>query len=179
MNPIPSPRWKSNSMELFVLQETDVTDEYVAWLNNSEVNRFLECRFTIHDKDNVRDFIRTNLADPASLFCGIRTSILSGKHVGNIKLSLIDKHHGLAEVGIMIGDEAAWGHGIGTEAIRMISEIAHHELGLRKLTAGCYSSNAGSRIAFQRAGFEISGERKEHFLLNGNPEALILLDLIL
>jgi ribosomal-protein-alanine N-acetyltransferase len=176
MNPPISPRWNSDSVELFVMHESDVTDDYVKWLNDPLVNRFLESRFQVQDKKSVSEFVRANYNSSNSLFCGIRAVDLSRKHIGNIKLSPIDMNHGLAQVGIMIGDESARGKGIGTEAIRIISDIARHDLGLRKLTAGCYSSNVGSLIAFQRAGFEVVAERRAHFLLNGNPEALILME---
>ena len=179
MNPIPTPLWKTSAVELFVLQETDVTDEYVGWLNNPRVNRFLECRFAVHTRESVREFVRGHLLDPSSLFCGIRSGAHSWKHVGNIKLSPIDRNHGLGEVGVIIGDENAWGKGIGTEAIRIMSGIARSELGLRKLVAGCYGSNVGSQIAFQRAGFEIACRLNDHFLLDGKTEPLVLMERLL
>ena len=179
MNPTPTPLWKTPAVELFVLQETDVTEDYVGWLNNPDVNRFLESRFAVHTRESVREFVRGHLLDPASLFCGIRSGAHSWKHVGNIKLSPIDRHHRIAELGIMIGDEFAWGKGIGTEAIRVMAGIARSELGLRKLTAGAYGSNAGSLIAFQRAGFEIACRLNDHFLLDGKPEPLVLMERLL
>ena len=179
MNPIPTSLWKTAAVELFVLQESDVTDDYVGWLNNPRVNRFLESRFEVHTRESVREFVRGHLFDPASLFCGIRSGAHSLKHVGNIKLSPIDRNHRIAELGIMIGDESAWGKGIGTEAIRVMAGIARSELGLRKLTAGCYGSNTGSLIAFQRAGFEIACRLKDHFLLDEKTEPLVFLERLL
>ncbi len=75
----------------------------------------------------------------------------------------------------MIGDREAWGRGIGSEAIRVMVDIARDELGLRKLTAGCYASNVGSSRAFEKAGFHVEGRRAGHFLLDGRPEDLVLM----
>lgn len=166
-------RWSDDLVELFLLEPAHANDAYVGWLNDREVNRFLESRFTTHDVLSVRSFIQSALDSDQVLFLGIRSRAL-GRHVGNIKIA-IDPHHGRGEVGIMIGDREAWGHGIGTAAIRTVSAIAGSELRLRRLTAGCYGSNAGSARAFEKAGFQIEAVRRGHFLLDGRPEDLILL----
>lgn len=41
------------------LDETGVTDRYVAWLNDPDVNRFVEARFTPQAHDSVRAFVRS------------------------------------------------------------------------------------------------------------------------
>jgi len=179
MNRIPTPLWKTAAVELFVLQETDVTDEYVGWLNNPDVNRFLECRFAVHTPESVREFVRGHLLDPASLFCGIRSVAHSYRHVGNIKLSPIEWNHGQAEVGIMIGDKTIWGKGIGTEAIRVMANIARSELGLHKLSAGLYGSNIASQTAFRRAGFKAICQQQDDVVMNDKIETVVRLDCLL
>jgi ribosomal-protein-alanine N-acetyltransferase len=167
-------RWKTDTIECFLLEPDLVTQSYADWLNDPAINRFLESRFIVHDLAGVRQFVEAQLADPNTVFLGIR-SLALGRHVGNIKLSAIDRHHGLGEIGIMIGDRGAWGQGVGADAIRIIVQVAQHELGLRKLTAGCYGSNVGSARAFLKAGFSIEGTRPAHFLLDGRPEDLTLM----
>jgi len=174
MQATATPRWRTELIECFLLEQQHASEEYVGWLNDREVNRYLESRFTIQDLASVRAFIETALADERILFLGIRCPAL-GRHVGNIKLGPIDRRHGLGEVGIMIGDRQAWGRGIASAAIACIADIAQHELGLRKLTAGCYASNKGSARAFEKAGFQVEGVRRDHFLLDGRPEDLILM----
>lgn len=170
----PTPRWRTDVVECFLLEPDLVSDDYVAWLNDPEVNRFLESRFQVQTLEGVREFVARQLADPRSLFLGIR-SVELGRHVGNVKISPIVREHGLGEIGIMIGDRDAWGRGVATEALRVIAAIARHELGLRKLTAGCYESNGGSTRAFLKAGFHIEATRPDHFLLDGEPEDFILM----
>jgi [ribosomal protein S5]-alanine N-acetyltransferase len=170
----PTPRWRTDVIECFLLEPHLVTEEYVGWLNDPEVNRFLESRFSVQTLEGVRDFVARQLEDPRTLFLGIR-SLELGRHVGNVKISPISPPHGLGEVGIMIGDREAWGRGIATEALRLIAEIARNELGLRKLTAGCYKSNGGSIGAFLKAGFHIEATRPDHFLLEGAPDDFILM----
>lgn len=166
--------WTDEKVSLFLLTPDRVSEAYIGWLNDPEINRFLESRFSVQDAPSVESFVLRMLESPDNLFLGIADLAL-GRHVGNIKLGPIDRRHGLGEIGIMIGDRDAWGRGIGSSAIARISDIAAAELGLRKLTAGCYASNVGSAKAFEKAGFEIEAIRKDHFLLDGEPEDAILL----
>lgn len=169
-----APHWENDVVRLAVLTPDDVADAYVEWMNDPEVNRFLESRFVTHDRDGVAAYVASMLTSPSSLFLAIHSKAL-GRHVGNIKLGPIDRHHGLGEIGLMLGARDAWGRGIATNAIAVISDIGFNDLGLRKLTAGCYASNKGSQIAFERAGFTVEGIRPDHFISEGRPEDLVLL----
>lgn len=168
----------ANGVGLFVLTPEDVTETYVSWLNDTTVNQYLESRFGVHTIDSTRSFVQTMLNSPDNLFLGIRSQI-SGGHVGNIKVGPISQHYGTAEIGILIGEKRAWGKGIATSAIRMVCEIARTRLALRKVTAGCYASNVGSKKAFEKAGFDVEGIRKQQVLRNGTPEDIVLLGKLL
>lgn len=167
-------RWSGSHVELFLLRPELVTDRYVGWLNDPDVNRYLESRFVRHRIEDVRTFVSAQLSSDAILMLGIRSRELD-RHVGNIKLGPVNRWHGLGEIGIMIGDRDAWGKGIATEAIALMTRIGFEELGLRKITAGCYRSNTGSQRAFERAGFAVEAVRRAHFLLEGRPEDAVLL----
>jgi RimJ/RimL family protein N-acetyltransferase len=169
--------WRSGIVELFLLDTNGVTDRYVSWLNDPAINRYLESRYVVHTLESTRTFVAGTLAHPDVLFLGIRHRAL-GQHVGNIKIE-INRRHGLGEVGILIGEQAVHGQGVGTDAISTLAGIARDELGVRKLSAGCYASNKGSERAFVKAGFVVEGQRPEHFLLDGKSEALTLLGLVL
>lgn len=179
MHFVPTSSIRSDKVELFPLEPNNVTDTYIHWLNDPEINRYLESRFQTHTHVSTRQFVERCIACPATLLVGIRSIELKRRHVGNIKIGNIDKYHGIGEIGILLGEKSAWGKGIASETISLIITIARDQLGLRKLTAGCYASNIGSQKAFQRAGFVIAGERKDHFLLDGKPETYILLDCFL
>ncbi len=177
---IPSTSaWKNSVVELFVLDFTDVTNAYVGWLNDPVVSRYLESRFTAHTVSSTLKFVENCLESSSSLLLGIKAVSVGGRHIGNVKIGPIDPHHGRGEIGILIGDKEAWGQGIATEALQLAINISLNELGLRKLTAGCYHGNIGSKKAFVKAGFKIVAERPAHFLLDGQPEGIVLMDCIL
>lgn len=168
----PSP--EDQTVSLFILTPDHVSQTYVSWLNAPEINQYLESRFASHSIETTRAFVAASLASPDNLFLGIRSRALD-RHVGNIKLGPIDRHHATADIGILVGDQAAWGQGIATAAIGLVCDIARDQLRLRKLTAGCYASNGGSRRAFEKVGFAVEGVRPAQFLFNGRPEDLVLM----
>lgn len=172
----PTSHWSDDVVALFTLTPEHVTDAYVGWMADAEVHRFLESRFATHTRASIETYVAERLAGE-DLLLGIHSRALD-RHVGNIKLGPIDRPHGLAEIGIMIGDREAWGQGMATAAIRRISSIAFEELGLRKLSAGCYASNVASRKAFESAGFIVEAIRPAHALVDGRPEDTVLLGLI-
>lgn len=166
--------WQNDRVVLEILRPEMVSEDYVSWLNDPQINRYLESRFVTHDRPAVEAYVASLLESPSSVLLAINSREL-GRHVGNIKLGPIDRHHGLGEIGLMIGAKEAWGRGIATAAISTVAEIGFRDLGLRKLTAGCYGSNKGSQIAFERAGFTVEGRRDRHFTSEDGLEDLVLL----
>jgi ribosomal-protein-alanine N-acetyltransferase len=167
-----------DGVSLFLLTPDLVGDAYVGWLNDPVVNRYLESRFAAHTLESTREFVRAMNESADNLLLGIR-SAQTGGHVGNIKIGPLNRQHGTGEIGILVGERSAWGKGIATAAIRIMCDIARESLALRKVTAGCYASNVGSQRAFEKAGFEVEGIRREQLLCEGVPEDLVLLGKVL
>ncbi|MDO8430351.1 MAG: GNAT family protein [bacterium] len=145
------------------VQVADVTEDYVGWLNNKEINQYLESRFVTHTLESVEAYVEKNIGDPDIFFFAIIRKD-NNCHIGNIKLGPVDWHHKIGDIGIIIGDKDSWGKGYATEAIAILSSFAFSELGLHKLTASAYENNVGSIKAFQNAGFSEEGRKKNHYL---------------
>lgn len=145
---------------------SDATKEYVNWLNDKEINQFLEVRFIKHTRADLRTYIGKVIKNPNTLFWAIVRKD-TDRHIGNIKLGPIDWNHRIGDIGIMIGDKNSWGKGFATEVIRLISDYAFKTLKLHKLTAGAYANNVGSIKAFLKLGFFEEGRRKKHVLCDG------------
>jgi RimJ/RimL family protein N-acetyltransferase len=62
---------------------------------------------------------------------------------------------------IVIGEKDAWGHGYGTEATRLVMDEAFDTLGLDEVRLEVFSHNVRAIAAYQRVGFEITGEHVE------------------
>jgi len=168
---------KGQHVTLRPLTENDANSNYLNWMTNPEINRYLESRFQRHTIESLKAFIREKTDDPALVFLAIIENNTQ-KHIGNIKLGPIHPVHRHADIGIVIGEKTAWGRGYAKEAIKLISEYAFDELNLHKLTAGYYSPNHGSGKSFEAVGFKEIGRRHDHFNLDGQFVDDVLLELI-
>lgn len=156
------PILESQRLKLRELTETDVTVEYINWLNDPEVNQFLELRFISHTLESVKKEIQIIKQQKNIYFWAIIES-QSNRHIGNIKLGPINPYHNSAEIGLLIGEKSCWGKGYGTESIRLVVQFAFQKLKLHKLTAGFYALNMGSQKAFRKNGFIIEGRLKDQY----------------
>jgi len=150
------------------LAAADATQAYLGWMNDPLTTRFLEARLLEHDLGSLRTFIECCNADPRVLLLGI--CLADDRHIGNIKLGPVDAFHGLASVGLLIGEQDCWGRGYATEAIEAVTAHAFRKLGLEKLTAGCYASNVGSARAFLKAGWLEEGRSRAMWRLDDGRE---------
>jgi RimJ/RimL family protein N-acetyltransferase len=170
----PGLRIAGERIYLRPVLESDVSERYLCWMRDPDVTRYLECRFTSCTLDDLRRFVAEANADPDALFLAIVLK-KHDRHVGNLKLAALNRIHGSAEIGLLIGEKNCWNEGYATEAIRLVMAHAFSELGLHKLTAGCYDVNPASARAFLRAGFVREGLRREQFECEGRRVGQILL----
>ena len=149
---LPSPI-ETRRLVLRTLEPSDVGTRYLTWLSDPEVNRYMEIRFApVHSIDELQTFVQSVNASTGNLLLGI--FLREGqRHIGNIKLGPIRHDHHRAEIGFMIGEKDSWGRGYASEAIAALSEYGLDQLGLEKITAGCYATNVGCAKALLKAGF--------------------------
>lgn len=158
-----TPLITGRAVALRPVTESDVTDAYVAWMNDPRVNEYLETRFVTHTLDDVRRYVREQSNATDAIFLAIiRQS--DRRHIGNLRLGAIDRHHRSATLALLIGERSAWGQGLGSDAIAAATNHAFTALGLDKLTARVYASNLGSIRAFEKAGWRREGLQREQFL---------------
>ena len=136
-------------IKLYDVSEEHLTQKYVRWLNDPEVNRFLEIRHEHHDLQGIKNYFNA-LKKESSYFWKAIHFIENNEHIGNIKCKI--NKYDIGEISIFIGNKAFWGKGIAKEAILEISRLAFNE-GLIKLIAYIYSSNEGSFRSFEGAGY--------------------------
>ena len=154
------------TVSLRELRPEDVSERYVRWLNDPQVNQFLETRFEAHTLAGVRSYVQSIKAEKNEILWGIFLK-MDGAHVGNIKLGPVHPRHKFAYIGLMIGEKDYWGKGIAAQAIALVTKYAFEELKLHKLLAGCYEPNVGSLRAFEKCGFHIEGTEKSQWLYEG------------
>jgi ribosomal-protein-alanine N-acetyltransferase len=156
-----------DSIFLRALNSEDATSQYLSWLYDLDVIRYLEIRFsTPRTVEDLARYINSANDSDDILMLGmfLRTN---SRHIGNIKLGPIDRNHSTSDIGLLIGERAEWGKGHGSAAIQLLADHAFANLALAKLTAGCYEKNEGSLRAFVNAGFVEEGRRIAQYLVEG------------
>ena len=161
MNKLKNIVLKSDELIIKEINHSDITMEYVEWLNDKEVNQHLESRFIHQDLNTVSKFVDSCQKNKQVFLFGIFT-IKSMKHIGNIKLGPINKRHKSAEIGIIIGDKNYWGKGFAKQAISVVIQFGFDQLNLKKIVAGCYENNFASKKAFEGSGFKVEGFLRSH-----------------
>jgi RimJ/RimL family protein N-acetyltransferase len=150
------------------LEESDIGEAYISWLNDSEVSRYLggsTGRFpaTAESLKRYLERFRGSTTDVA--FAIVEKS--TGQHIGNVALNHIDWIHGTADTGLIIGRKDYWRKGYATEAWGLVLEYAFRRLGVRKLIAGAVVDNAGSIAALKKLGFMVEGTLRQECLIDG------------
>jgi len=136
------------------------TNEYLAWMNNPEVYRYLETGGD-YKMDNLIKYLESVEANPFILFWAIHLKE-NGKHIGNIKIDPINKRHGLGEYGIMMGDSDEWGKGYAYEASKLVLTYCFKKVGLRKIILGVVEENESAVKLYKKLDFFVEGVYKDH-----------------
>lgn len=158
------------------LQANEISDNYIQWMNDQEINQYLESRFNTYTKKDLIDFVQKQFESDYNYLFGIYTQ--ENIHIGNIKIGGIDPIHKRGSIGLVIGKKEFWGQGIATQALNLLLEFVFNELQLHKVTAGMYRNNTGSYKLFKNAGFLEVGYYKEHSFYNDQFVDTYILELL-
>lgn len=161
-------------VELQPLTMSHANQAYVDWLNDPEVNQFLETRYQLQDLEMVKAYVQATQSHPDEyLFAIIEKT--ENQHIGNLKLGYMDRRNQRCWLSLFIGNKAFWGKGLSVPAIQQAIEYSFSTLGLNKICAGIYAGNKASLRAFARAGFVQEGIQKELFFDGEHYQDCILM----
>tara|TARA_B110000037_G_C16997721_1_gene455781 strand:+ start:387 stop:908 length:522 start_codon:yes stop_codon:yes gene_type:complete len=145
----------------------DISNKYLNWMNDSEVHKYTEQKYTKHSLINLRKFVKEKNESNNELLYGIFLKKNNFKmHIGNIKLGPINFIHKKGEIAYFIGEKELWGKGYTTLAIKEIIKIAKKK-GLKKLKAGLYEMNIGSKKVLEKNNFKLEGKMKSEIVYKG------------
>jgi RimJ/RimL family protein N-acetyltransferase len=71
------------------------------------------------------------------------------------------------ELGILIGDRAVWGHGVGTQAQRLTIEQAFSTFDAHRVMELILADNRRARYVVERLGFQLEGLMRGHVRRDG------------
>jgi len=132
------------------LQPDDASEEYVEWMKDHEVTKYITARNL--NFEDVKAYITEKKNARDCLFFGIFDNE-TNMHLGNIKLEPIDGKK--ATIGLLIGNKNYWGKGIGQEAMSLALDYAFAMLGICELNLGVASEHLTAIRLYEKLGFRI------------------------
>ncbi len=148
----------------------DITDEYVAWLNDPEVVKYSNQRFVSHTLESCRRYYQ-GFAGSANLFVSVRSKA-DGTAIGTMT-AYVSPHHQTVDIGIMIGCRSVWGTGMGQDAWNTLLNWFIGERRVRKVTAGTMRCNAPMVKLMERSAMTLEAIRPQQELLDGVPQDML------
>mgnify|MGYP003999572533 FL=1 len=167
---------KGDSVYLRPVNENDLSGNYMRWLNDKEVTRFMVFGDSPITLESMKDYLNTLKNDNSLLLAVIMAD--DDRHVGNIRIGPIDEHSNRSDTGIMIGDRSVWGKGIASSAMRLALNYSFNGLNLRRITLGVMSENVKAMKLFESLGFVREGCLRAHLLCNGIYQDVLLYGLM-
>jgi len=146
-------------VELSLFTQSDITQEYISWLNDFNVVKFSNQRFIKHDFDSCQNYLST-FENNDNLFILIRTK-KDKKAIGTMT-AYYNKQHRVVDFGILIGDISEWGNGYGQDAWNSLISWANEVNNIRKITAGTVSTNFGMLKIIKKSGMILEATKKRH-----------------
>ena len=160
-------------VKLVKFTKDNITDEYIEWLNNPRINKYLYTgRFPMAREDINLQQSQTNM-----MFAIMAKSLDSSgninidsdftKHIGNISLRDIDWIARRGDTGYLIGNENYWGKGIATEIVGLITDYGFLRINLNKIYAGVVEGNIASEKSLMKNGYRHYARIPQEFYLDG------------
>lgn len=150
--------------------EGEISENYLAWLNDKELMKFSEQRHRSHTRETALAYFRS-FNHSINFFLSIKTRE-NQDHIGNLTI-YTDVNNRVCDIGILIGDSRYSGKGLGLEAWRAAIDYLFSQKICRKVTAGTMALNGPMIKIFKKSGMCWEGTRRKQFLV-GEAEVDLL-----
>jgi [ribosomal protein S5]-alanine N-acetyltransferase len=161
---------KTRSTIIFPITEDEITNNYVSWLNDIEINKFLETRHFEQTKTSVVDYINSlRNMDNCDMFAIISKE--TNNHIGNLTISDFNtNNNGSMSLGAMIADKISRSAGIGAEVMISFIDFMFSFDTIERISAGAASENFKSCKTLESIGFKREGVIRKVFPLNNGEK---------
>lgn len=104
--------------------------------------------------------------------------IEDGRYIGNVSITNINTANRSGASNILIGDHSCWGHGIGSEAYKLLLDYAFNERGFHRIEARVLEDNIASIKMHQKCGYRIEGTLREAVFKKGRWQNQVVLSIL-
>jgi [ribosomal protein S5]-alanine N-acetyltransferase len=152
------------------ITENEITQNYISWLNDNEINKFLETRYLEQTRIKVVNYINSlRNKNNCDMFAIINKE--TNIHIGNLTITSFNtNNNGSAFFGIMIGDKMSRSIGIGAEVMISFIDFLFSYDTIQRISAGAASENFKSCKTLESIGFIREGVIRKVFPLNNGEK---------
>jgi ribosomal-protein-alanine N-acetyltransferase len=156
---------KSNYNKILITRSTiikpitqnEITEKYISWLNDNEINKFLAVSHSKQTKVKVVDYINSlrnrNNCDMFAIF-----DKETNGHIGNLTITSFNtNNNGSMDFGIMIADKLSRSIGIGAEVMISFIDFIFSYDTIERISASAASENFKSCKTLESIGFMKEG----------------------
>jgi ribosomal-protein-alanine N-acetyltransferase len=156
------------SLRLFT--RTDISEQYIGWLNDMDVVKYSNQKFITHTKESCINFFNSFENSP-SLFITIEDS-LNENVIGTLTIHCNYLHH-TADIGILLGNKDYWGKGYAKQAWCSVVNLLSDVINIRKVTAGTLACNLPMIGLMKASDMKLDGIRSGQELVDGQPMDIV------
>ena len=156
---------ETDNLILKPMQIEFATENYCAWLNDKDVNQYLEI-YEEQTLEKLTHYVENAVKNKIYFWAICLKS--NDKHIGNIKIVPINFYHQYGEYGILMGDKTEWGKGYAKEASIAVIDFCFSKLELRKVYLGVVSNNKPAYELYKKLGFDEEGLYLNHGKYNND-----------
>jgi RimJ/RimL family protein N-acetyltransferase len=165
-------------------ERTDIP-EFVKWLNDPEVRRYLSFMMPISMANEelwFENMLRLPAAEQPFAIEIRKTShekeAETWQMIGNCSFMDMDHTARSAEVGLFIGDKSCWNKGYGTEVMRLLLQFGFETLNLNRIFLRVDEHNQGGIRAYHKAGFVEEGRLRQAVYRDGEYFDFLIMSVI-
>lgn len=150
------------------------TDIY-NWVNREELRNLTGTLYPVSEYEHEEWIKRQTTSSDRKLF--VIYDKENDRPIGSIGLKNIDTVSRNAELFICIGDSSA-PEGCGSDAVSTFVKYCFLHLNFHKIYLHVFESNPRAIRCYQKAGFKMEGELKEHHFQNGAYETVFVMGMV-
>jgi RimJ/RimL family protein N-acetyltransferase len=136
------------------------------WYRDPDLARLTRYSLRPMSDEEIDRFFHGRLLSPESVAYAIELRE-TRRLIGLTTFSNLDPDNGSVTFHISIGEADAWGQGYGTEATRLMLQLAFERIGLHRVGLSVFSFNERAVRSYQKAGFRLEGRAREAIVRDG------------
>jgi diamine N-acetyltransferase len=173
----PLPIIRGEQVYLRAAERSDIPI-FVRWFNDSELTSYLSMRAPMSLAMEEAWFERMVEAQGKDEYHFTICRLADDQPIGNCGLFQVDRVNGSAGIGIAIAEKSLWGQGMGTDAMRALTDFGFGQLRLERMWLEVYDFNTRGRRAYEKCGFVLEGIERHAIYKRGNFHDVQLMSIL-